>query len=201
MNTRMTTPLTFALALGLALALLLPSPAPAQASGDARAEVDAAIARFAQARSFHASMSTDGDPPVSSQTDFVAPDRYRMTMPDGVVQVVVDGTMYIDGADGVRSIPVPPEVLARWGRRTGLTGLGAGMTATDLGEDVVDGASARKYGVSKPGEAAPSMTIWVGADGYPLQVRAGGNAGGQPVTTTIRYSRFNDPALFIARPE
>ena len=199
MNIRMIAGHTFALALGLAL--LLPSPVLAQAAGDARADVDAAIARFAQASSFHASMSTDGDPPVTSRTDFVAPDSYRMTMPDGVVQVVVDGTMYIDGADGVRSIPVPPEVLARWSRRTRLSGLGAGMTATDLGEDVVDGASARKYGITKPGEATPSMTIWVGADGYPLQVRAGGSAGGRPVTTTIRYSRFNDPALAISKPE
>lgn len=193
-----TTAATALLAMGLAL---LPSPAPAQATGTARGEVDAAIARFAQARSFHASMSTDGTPPMTSQTDFVAPDRYRMTMPDGVVQVVVDGTMYIDGADGVRAIPVPPEVLARWSERTRLSGLGAGMDATDLGEDVVDGASARKYGITRPGEAAPAMTIWVGADGYPLQVRAGGNANGQPVTTTIRYSRFNDPALAIDKPE
>lgn len=188
-------------AITLSLALLVPVPSAAQDAGDARAEVDAAIARFAQAKSFHASMSTDTSPPVTSQTDFVAPDRYRMTMPDGVVQVVVDGTMYIEGADGVRSIPVPPEVLARWNQRTRLTGLGQGMAATDLGEDVLDGASARKYGINRPGEAAPAMTIWIGADGYPMQVRANGSADGKPVTTTIRYSRFNDPALAITAPD
>ena len=180
---------------GMALVLVL----PAIAWSGAREDVDAAIARFAQAQSFHASISTAGSP--ASETDFIAPDRYRMTLPDGRVQVVVDGTMYMRDGDAVQRVQVPPEVLARWRQRTGLSGLGAGMQATALGEDVLDGASARKYAITRPGEAAPAMTIWIGTTGYPLQVEANGMAEGKPVTTTIRYSRFNDPNLAITAPE
>ena len=180
----------------MALALL----APMLAWAGAREEVDAAIAKFAGARSFSAAMDTGGTRVLNSRTDFIAPDRYRMTLPDGRVQVVVDGTMYVEGEDGVRSVRIPPEVLARWRERTRITGLGDGMQATDLGEDVIDGASTRKYGISRPGTDGSTMTMWIGVDGYPLQVRAPGVVDGQPVTTTIRYSRFNDPTLAIAPP-
>ena len=37
--------------------------------------------------------------------------------------------------------------------------------------------------------------MWVGSDGYPLQIRVDSNVQGKPVTTTIRYSRFNDPTI------
>ena len=43
-------------------------------------------------------------------------------------------------------------------------------------------------------------TIWVGTDGYPLRIDVKGDAGGGATSTTIRYSRFNDPSIRIDPP-
>ena len=43
--------------------------------------------------------------------------------------------------------------------------------------------------------------MWVGGDGYPLQIRVTGNLNGQASTTTIRYSRINDPTIRIDPPQ
>ena len=41
----------------------------------------------------------------------------------------------------------------------------------------------------------------IGGNGYPLQIRVDSTAGGTPASTTIRYSRFNDPTLRIGVPK
>jgi hypothetical protein len=43
--------------------------------------------------------------------------------------------------------------------------------------------------------------MWIGGNGYPVQFRVDGKAQGQATTTTIRYSRFNDPKIRVSAPE
>lgn len=37
--------------------------------------------------------------------------------------------------------------------------------------------------------------MWIGASGYPRQVKVKGKARGKGYGATIRYSRYNDPAI------
>jgi hypothetical protein len=71
------------------------------------------------------------------------------------------------------------------------------MTVQALGADTVDGQPARKYRVSNSQPRPSESTLWIGADGYPLQIQVNGKALGKATTTTIRYSRFNDPTIRI----
>jgi hypothetical protein len=43
--------------------------------------------------------------------------------------------------------------------------------------------------------------MWIGNDDLPLQIRVSGSAQGRTTTTTIRYSRFDDPTLRIDPPQ
>ena len=69
-----------------------------------------------------------------------------------------------------------------------------------LGSDTVDGQAARKFLVRNSQPRPSESTIWVGADGYPLRIDVKGDAGGGTTSTTIRYSRFNDPSIRIDPP-
>ena len=74
------------------------------------------------------------------------------------------------------------------------------MTVEPLGSEPVDGQAARKYMIRNTQPKASESTMWIGADGYPLQVEVNGDAGGQVTRTTVRYSRFNDPTIQVEPP-
>lgn len=95
-------PLPAALVISLVLSLVI---APARAG--AREEVDAAIAKFAAARSYRASMTAGASRPMSSELDFVAPDRYRMRMTGVGEQTIIGSTMYMTLQGRTMKLPNP----------------------------------------------------------------------------------------------
>ena len=183
------------------LLLLLVSSA---ALAGAREEVRAAMQKFAAARSYHATMVHSGPRTMSNQVDFVAPDRMRMKMPMGT-QVVIGDTMYMqmpgDGMQGrVMKVPMPKGTLTQWRDPARIAGSEATLVVRALGIELLDGKPARKYltrDTRTPGES----TLWIGAGGYPLQVRVDSVHDGKPVSTTIRYSRINDPTIRVDPPK
>ena len=164
-----------------------------------REDVAAALAKSYAASSWRASMTATSPRPMSSELHFVAPDRYRMRMAGVGEQTIIGNTMYMTLQGRTMKLPVPKAVMDQWNALARIGQKPLEMDVTALGSDRVAGAPARKYRVRyikpQPGE----MTLWIGTDGYPLQILTGGGGNGTNATT-IRYSRFNDPAIRVAAP-
>lgn len=173
----------------------------AQPEPDAKAQATKAMENFLAAKSYHAELTTRASgQAVTMEMDFVAPDRYRMKTPMGT-QYVVGETMYITMNGRTLKTPLPKDQgpgdyrdPARFAEHK------ATMTVEALGSDAVDGQPAEKYLVRNTQPQPGESTLWVGAEGYPLKMEVVGRTGGQATATTIRYSRFNDPAITIDPP-
>ena len=75
------------------------------------------------------------------------------------------------------------------------------MSVTALGEEAIGDAPTRKYRVDHTKPQPSTLTLWIGRDGYPLQIVSSGSEQEQPVTSTIRYSRFNDTTIRVDAPK
>ena len=175
------------------------APAPA-ASGSARGTVLAAGERFLTARSYHATIATDmGARNFTMDVDYVAPDRYRMTMPMGT-QTIIGDTMHMQVQGRTMTAPVPAGTTDQWRDPNKLQANAAGMQAESLGSDAVDGRPATKYRITHQDPALKPSLLWIGAEGYPVRVEADGEFQGQASKTVITYSRFNDASIKIDAP-
>lgn len=183
-----------------------PAAAPARAAeavnpiASPRERVAGVMDRFVAAKSYHADLTTSspqGD--LAMQMDFVAPDRYRMKTPAGT-QYVVGDTMYVTMNGRTMKMPLPRGQLADYRDPARLAAHQATMTVEPLGSDPVDGQPAQKYRIRNTAPQPGESTMWVGADGLPLRIEVAGGSGGQATRTTIRYSRFDDPAIRIDPP-
>ena len=181
--------------------LLLSALASTSVQAGAKEELKAATDRMLAARSWQADMVTEGTAAgsVATTTEFVAPDRYRIRNPQGT-QLIIGNTMHMTVKGRTMSVPLPPDALAQWRDPAKLDQAAAKTTVTALGNEAVGGKPARKYQTRNADSPGQTVVVWVGADGYPLKMRANSTFQGKPVTTTIRYSRFNDPKLSIAAP-
>lgn len=159
--------------------------------------------RFMGLRSYHATMQLDGGArgAMTNEVDFVAPDRFRMTMPGLGTQTIIGDAMYMSVDGRSMKVPLPAGTLTQWRDPARLDENAATMTVQAQGRDSVDGTPARKYLVRNSKPQPSDVTMWIGDDDLPLQIRVSGSAQGQATTTTIRYSRFNDPSLTIDPPQ
>lgn len=180
-----------------ALLLLL---AGAGAFAGPKDEVKAALDKFVAARSYHVTMSHSGAQAMTTEADFVAPDRFRMTMPMGT-QYIIGDTMYMNMQGRSMKVPMGKGTMTQWRDPANLAKHEATMTVKALGSEAIGGKPAKKYAMSNTQPQPSASTMWVGSDGYPLQIRVDSNVQGKPVTTTIRYSRFNDPTIRIEPPQ
>ncbi|HVI58612.1 MAG TPA: hypothetical protein VM619_07010 [Luteimonas sp.] len=162
----------------------------------------ASMRKFMAATRYHASMRVEGGPrgTMATEIDFVAPDRYRMTMPGVGTQTVIGDTMYMEVGGRVVRAPLPAGTLTQWRDPARLAENEAGMTVQAGGRDNIDGERARKYLVhgGKPG--APDTAVWIDGDGLPMQVRVNDRSQGRDTVATIRYTRFDDPSIRIEAP-
>lgn len=177
--------------------LLLLASATAWAGG--KEEIEASMQKILAARSYHATMDLAGSHPMRNEIDFVAPDRYRMTLPMGT-QTIIGDTMIMNINGMQMKVPMPKGTLTRWRDPANMDKNMATMSVQVLGADVVDGQPAKKYRVTNTQPQPSESTLWIGANGYPLQIQVNGKAMGKSTTTTIHYSRFNDPTLRVQAP-
>jgi len=184
-----------------------PSTAPTLASAadkldtppDTMGEIKAVMANFLAAKSYHATMTHRGGPqPMTSEIDFVAPDRYRMTTPAGT-QYVIGDTMIMNVEGRSMRLPMPKGTL-NFRDPAKLAENEATLVIEALGNESLHGHAAKKYRMRNTGSPPTESILWVGADGYPLQIQVRGTAQQTAFTSTIRYSRFNDPTLEIDPP-
>ncbi|WP_137190446.1 hypothetical protein [Stenotrophomonas rhizophila] len=179
------------------------APTPAQGSVPAAMDpvqaVLGASQRFGQLRSFHASLRMQGPRTVEATMDFVAPDRYRLVTDDGP-QLIIGDTFFLQRAGEVRQVPVPPGLLAQWRNPLPPDLAPAQLQVEDLGSDAIGGQPAHKYRVRHASAAPDGMLYWINAQGLPVQIERQGQTKGETFRITLRFSRFDDPALRIDLP-
>ncbi|GHA82731.1 hypothetical protein [Cognatilysobacter bugurensis] len=165
-------------------------------AADPREEVNAAVDKLLTARSYQAALvSADGS--VQQRLEFEAPGRYRIRT--GGEDLVVIGDVLHRQRDGATAqAPLPQEVLTRWRDPARLAERVNDMDIAVVGDEAVAGVPARKYRIDTRPPAVGGLVLWVGIDGYPVQILARG-APGVPATL-IRYARFNDATIDVEPP-
>lgn len=181
---------------GAAAAALLPNPVR-----DPKAEVVAAMERFMAARSYHVAMTADSPRgAIRSEMDFVAPDRYRMDMPGVGVQTIVGDTMYMNTDGRTMKVPMPAGTTGRWRDPAGFAQARDTMTVEAQGDETVDGIPTRKYLLRLTQPQPADMTLWIGDDRYPVQMKIRSAGQGGMADIAMRYSRIDDPQIRIEAP-
>jgi len=177
--------------------------APVAPAPDPRAEIGAALDRLQAARSFHATMRIEGGAQglVLNEVDYVAPDRFRIRMADVGTQTIVGDAMYLSMGGRTSRVPMPAGTLERWRDPARIAGNEATMTVQALGEDRIGTEPARKYLVHHAQPQPVDVLLWIGGNGLPAQLQVSSTMQGHPVSTTIRYTRFDDPAIRIEPPQ
>jgi hypothetical protein len=181
-------------------ATVIASPALPLASP--RDAIKAAMDRFLALRSYHATMQFTGAPGGMAgrrDIDFVAPDRYRMQTPMGT-EVIVGDTMYMQVHGRAMRVPMPAGSLSQWRDPVRLAEAEAGMTVDAQGQESVDGVAAAKFHVRHAPPHASDMTLWINGDGLPIRIRTENSLKHGRMTSTVDYSRFDDPTIQIAPP-
>ncbi len=166
--------------------------------------VQAAMRAFKAVRSYHATMDMEGaaEGPMHNELDYVAPDRYRMTMEAAGMRlehVRIGNDMYMTMDGRTQKVTMPQEAVAKW--EDLIARSQATMTVRAEGHDTVDGQRVRKYLVHQAEPQPTDVALWVNDDDLPVQARMTTEHEGRPVTTTIRYSRYDDPDIRIEPPQ
>ncbi len=166
----------------------------------AKEDVIAASRKVLALKSYHVTMSHLGKGGMSTETDFVAPDRYRMKMPMGT-QIIVGDTMYLAMEGRTMKVPLQKGMLTQWRDPAGVRENEAKLSASALGSESVDGKPAKKYAMRNADHPDLRITMWIGSNGLPIRIDTEGKgAGAASARTTLRYSRFNDPSIRIEVP-
>ena len=183
-----------------------PTSGAATASAETPAARDAVLAamrKFAALKRYHATMTVverPGAKPVTSEMDFVAPDRFRVTMPGTGNQVVIGDTMYMQAKGRTMQVPLPAGTLAKWRDPASLAAAADGMSAEEAGRAMVAGQPSRKYIVRQTKPVKAESTLWIGPKDLPIRIETGPGADGKSGQVSIRYARYDDPTITIEPP-
>jgi hypothetical protein len=164
-------------------------------------DMQAVGAKFLAQRSYHATMTHSDKRVPKTEMDFVAPDRYRIDSGMGA-QVIIGDTMYMTLDGRTMRIPMPKGTLTQWRQSDRAFREIERAQIEALGTEVVDGKPMKKYRMVQTFDGNRSETLlWIGANGLPAKMQTTGTVGRKTYTTTVVYSRFNDPAIRIDPPK
>ncbi len=182
----------------LVAALAMVTLMVATAHADPYSDLQQSEKKFFTLRTWHATLTTAGQ---TFSMDFVSPNRFRETMPNGMTLVIVgsNGWMVIAG----QSHPLPAPMLPTFNSRAqtirtlGLQGdLAKNYTVSYTGTKSVNGTPARTYHLVKKSDSHYTIDWWI-ASSSNLPLKSLVNIHGK--TVTILYSAFNAP-IAIAGP-
>ncbi len=198
-----------------ALLLLFPSPSVA----GAREDLFEAWTKFLALKSFRASISNVDATQPASRLEFQAPDRYRITAPNGPTTTLVGDTATMTVGGRTMNLPLPvSSMTAQYRDPAFLKKLQEGLEVVDLGAATLDGEPVRKLRYVQdvvppalPGAAPPPATkaapgkattvAWVSSrTGLILKLEVESIYQGKSHRSQIRYSGFNDPSIVIGPP-
>lgn len=200
------------------LPLLLALAAPA-AQAAAKDDLFKAWQAFLAAESFRAEVELLEPSRSVTRIEFQAPDRYRVSIPNGPTTVVIGDVGYMQIGGRTMQLPMAMDSMtAQYRDEAFLRKLQEGMAVEDLGEDSLDGEPVRKFryvqDVAPPsalpgapaaarGGGGESTTVaWVSArTGLILKLDVTGGEGPQATRSEIRYSDYNSATIRIQPPE
>lgn len=154
------------------------SKGSATASSDPKADVVAASKKFIGLPAFSAKMDGEGQTPIKSQVDYVAPDRYHVTYLGGngagMELIYIGNQSYIKTGGKWTKMPGNAQAIPKL--RDSFTEEGL-KTLSDVkfeGDDSVDGKPALLYSyknVTPVGSYPFTSKIWIGKDtGVPMKI-------------------------------
>jgi len=188
----------------LTCALVLASLAfTGSAHADASAEVRAAYSKFIQASSFRAVITDLDSGKKLTQLEFVAPDRYSITLDGGMRQVIIGRTMHMNIGGRTMKMPLPAAAdPSQYRNQKAMDELSTGIVVTKRADSNEAGEPARVYHFVSQADGKPveSLTFVSKASGMPIQVQTTGGQGKNKFRYQIRYSDFNDPAIVVSAP-
>jgi outer membrane lipoprotein-sorting protein len=166
-------------------------------------ELHDAFIKFLDASSFRATLTDVAKGTTLSELEFVAPDRYRVSMPNGPSQVIVGDSMYMNMSGRYMKMPIPAgKIAAQYRSRSALDEMEKGLAVDALGPGTVDGEAARVYHYVTTQGGKADVKTWVSTkSGLPLQVETTGSDGRKKQTVRIRYRDFNDPGIRVDVPK
>jgi len=154
------------------------SKGSATASSDPKADIFAASKKFIDLPAFSAKMDGEGQTPIKSQVDYVAPDRYHVTYISGtgagMEMIMIGNQSYMKVGGKWSKIPGNAQAIPKL--RDSFTEEGL-KTLSDVkfeGDDSVDGKPALLYSyknVTPAGSYPFTAKIWIGKDtGVPIKL-------------------------------
>jgi outer membrane lipoprotein-sorting protein len=178
------------------LALFAFACTAAPALADPTAEMVQMQKAFASLKSYHAEMRMSQGRSVT--IDFVAPDKFRETMYNGIQSVVIGSDMWMKVNGKWSKLPGSmPFVRAAMDsmRSAGVSGeLRKTYTVTDLGPAMIGPIPVHHYRMVKKSDNT-AADMWLAMNHLPLQVKVNTPQG----PMTILYSQYNQVAD-ITRP-
>ena len=183
-------------------------------TGGSTTGLPAALQSAAQAMqgltSYHFSATTDmgATGSTSVEGDVVLPDKMAMTSTANMAgqtvetKIVTIGSTVWTNAGGqwikTEGMPTPMNPTTMTSGLTDVT------NAEDLGETTLDGLAVQhlRYTSADMGAGAATSEVWIDkATSYVAQVKTESDTPAGKVTTTVKFSRFNDPAIVIEEPQ
>lgn len=156
---------------------------PAQASGeyapssDAKADIEKLADRFMTIKSFRANMTGEGQTPMRTEMEFVAPDRYRIKTGNVMDVIIIGRTTYMKIGGKWQKMDMPPENAI--GEMRTAFNKEAMKWVSDVkysGDDTVDGKPAYVYtyhGKGPDNVGENDSKIWIAkSNGLPIRVEA-----------------------------
>lgn len=202
----------------LALLPLLLALAPVPARADAKEDLFKAWQAFLALKSFRAEIELLEPHQSVTRLEFQAPDRYRVSIPNGPTTVVIGDQGYMQIGGRTMQLPMAMDSMtSQYRDEAFLRKLQESMAVEDLGEDSLDGEPVRKFryvqDVAPPsampgaptaargGNGQATTVAWVSAkSGLVLQLDVNSGEGGQATRSRIRYRDFNSTAIKIQPP-
>ncbi len=165
------------------------------ASASPYSELQRSEQKFAALRSFHADMELrklHSLVTTDLAIDFVAPDRFRETMPRNVIVTVIGSQVFMNVGGRVMTMPSgmpsPIESQLQNIRTLGLRGnFDNNIVVETMGEQMLDGQPTHRYHLRWTTLPNYLVDLWIGANELPVQSVITTTAS----TITIRYSGFN----------
>lgn len=180
------------------LAALLSAGTAVPAGASPRDDVIQATARLAGASSYVIHIDAPKAAAAGQiEMQYVAPDRYRMMIPGVPAQTIIGNQAFMDVGGRTMRVPLPAGTLGQVRDQAHIREAQDNAQIEAAGSDVLDGKPATRYRILHPDQPGVEVNLWIGSDGWPVQMHIDGKDG----AATMRYSRFNDPALVIQAPD
>jgi outer membrane lipoprotein-sorting protein len=160
-------------------------------SADAKADIEKLADRFMTIKSFKASMNGEGQTPMRTEMEYVAPDRYRVSTGNAMNVVIIGRTTYMKIGDRWQKMDLPLEnAISEMRTAFNKEAMKWVSDVKYTGDDTVNGKAAYVYqyhGKGPENVSEHESKLWIAkSNGLPIKVEATYKSGNLK-SMTIEY--------------